>query len=155
MGVLGFDSWRGLGIFIFTTASRTALRPTQPPIHWYQGLFPWGKAAGAWSRPLTISCQGQRMSGAIPPLPQYSFMAWRLIKAQRQPNLTLTLLLTVRSCEPLAQAQAQAGGSPFTGCLQAVSSISNPRTRYAVVTGTHPQDMLLYTASSSLLYDSE
>jgi hypothetical protein len=28
------DSRRGLGIFLFTTASRTALRPTQPPIQW-------------------------------------------------------------------------------------------------------------------------
>jgi hypothetical protein len=34
MGVLGFDSPRGLGIFLFTTASRTALEPTQPPIQW-------------------------------------------------------------------------------------------------------------------------
>jgi hypothetical protein len=33
-GVLGFDSQRGLGIFPFTTASRTALGPTQPPIQW-------------------------------------------------------------------------------------------------------------------------
>jgi hypothetical protein len=33
-GVLGFDSRRGLGIFLFTTASRTALGPTQPPIQW-------------------------------------------------------------------------------------------------------------------------
>jgi hypothetical protein len=30
--VLGFDSRRGLGIFLFTAVSRTALRPTQPPI---------------------------------------------------------------------------------------------------------------------------
>jgi hypothetical protein len=30
--VLGFDSRRGLGIFLFTTASRTALEPTQPSI---------------------------------------------------------------------------------------------------------------------------
>jgi hypothetical protein len=28
--VLGFDSWWGLGIFLFTIASRMALRPTQP-----------------------------------------------------------------------------------------------------------------------------
>jgi hypothetical protein len=32
IGVLRFDSRRGLGIFLFTTASRTALEPTQPPI---------------------------------------------------------------------------------------------------------------------------
>jgi hypothetical protein len=31
---LGFDSRRGLGIFLFTTASRTTLGPTQPPIQW-------------------------------------------------------------------------------------------------------------------------
>jgi hypothetical protein len=31
IGVLWFDSRRGLGIFLFTTASRTALGPTQPP----------------------------------------------------------------------------------------------------------------------------
>jgi hypothetical protein len=34
MGVLWFDSRRVLGIFLFTTASRTALGPTQPPIQW-------------------------------------------------------------------------------------------------------------------------
>jgi hypothetical protein len=30
--VLGFDFWQGLGIFLFTTMSRKALGPTQPPI---------------------------------------------------------------------------------------------------------------------------
>jgi hypothetical protein len=34
IGVLGFNSWRGLGNFLFTTASRTVLRPTQPPSQW-------------------------------------------------------------------------------------------------------------------------
>jgi hypothetical protein len=38
-GVIGFDSRRGLGIFLFTTASRTALRPTQPPIQWVLGVI--------------------------------------------------------------------------------------------------------------------
>jgi hypothetical protein len=32
IGVRGFDSRRGLGIFLFTTASGTALGFTQPPI---------------------------------------------------------------------------------------------------------------------------
>jgi hypothetical protein len=34
IGVLEFDSRRGLGIFLFTTASRTVLVLTEPPIQW-------------------------------------------------------------------------------------------------------------------------
>jgi hypothetical protein len=51
IGVLVFDSWQGLGIFLFTTAvSRTALGPTQPPIQWVPralslGLKPPGREA--------------------------------------------------------------------------------------------------------------
>jgi hypothetical protein len=42
IGVLGFDSRRGLGIFLFTTVSRTALGPTQPPIQWVSGALSLG-----------------------------------------------------------------------------------------------------------------
>jgi hypothetical protein len=34
IGWLGFHSRRGMGIFLFDTASRPALGPTQPPIQW-------------------------------------------------------------------------------------------------------------------------
>jgi hypothetical protein len=40
--VLGFDSWQGLGIFLFTTTSRMALGPTQPPIQWVPGVLSLG-----------------------------------------------------------------------------------------------------------------
>jgi hypothetical protein len=36
------DSQRGLGIFLFTTASRTALGLTQPPIQWVPGALSLG-----------------------------------------------------------------------------------------------------------------
>jgi hypothetical protein len=39
---IGFDSRRGLGIFLFTTASRKALEPTQPPIQWVPGALSLG-----------------------------------------------------------------------------------------------------------------
>jgi hypothetical protein len=42
IGVLGFDSRRELGIFLFTTVSRTALWPTQPPIQWVSGVVSLG-----------------------------------------------------------------------------------------------------------------
>jgi hypothetical protein len=37
--VLGFDSRRGLGIFLFTTVSGTALGLTKPPIQWAPGAL--------------------------------------------------------------------------------------------------------------------
>jgi hypothetical protein len=42
IGVLGFDSLRGLGIFLFPTASRKALRSTQPPIKLVPGALSLG-----------------------------------------------------------------------------------------------------------------
>jgi hypothetical protein len=40
--VLWFDFRRGLGIFLFTTASKTALGPTQLPIQWVPGALSLG-----------------------------------------------------------------------------------------------------------------
>jgi hypothetical protein len=40
--VLGFDSWQGLGIFLFTTASMMALGPTQPAIQGVPGSLSLG-----------------------------------------------------------------------------------------------------------------
>jgi len=46
--ILGLDSWWGLGIFLFTTTSRTALEvhSASYPLG-TRGSFPGGKAAGA------------------------------------------------------------------------------------------------------------
>jgi hypothetical protein len=37
----GFESWQGLGIFLFSIASKPALEPTQHPIQWVSGISPW------------------------------------------------------------------------------------------------------------------
>jgi hypothetical protein len=42
IGVLGFDFWQGLGIFLFNTASRTSLGPTKHSIPWIPGAFSLG-----------------------------------------------------------------------------------------------------------------
>jgi hypothetical protein len=58
------------------------------------GFFPGGRAAGAWSWPLTPSSAEVKMRGAIPPLPQYVFMAWCS-------GITLPLLLQLRNVKQL------------------------------------------------------
>jgi hypothetical protein len=78
-------SRQGLGIFLFTTVSRTALEPIQTPIQWV---------------PVTLSLevkQPVREADHSPPsstedknawsytsTPQYAFMAWCSVKAQGQ-----------------------------------------------------------------------
>jgi len=42
VGVLGLDSRRGLGIFLFTTSSRMDLGPTRTPIQWVSGTLSLG-----------------------------------------------------------------------------------------------------------------
>jgi hypothetical protein len=91
--VLGFDFWQGLGIFLFITVSRTALEPTQPPIQWMPGALSLGVKwpGGEADHSPSSSAGGQRMHGAIPPLPQYPFMAWCSVK-KIQGQLYLYLL---------------------------------------------------------------
>jgi hypothetical protein len=55
--------------------------------------FPGGKAAEAWLWPLYL-VQRSRICGATPPLPQYVFMAWCLVK--HRDNFTFTFLLFTR-----------------------------------------------------------
>jgi hypothetical protein len=79
------------GNFFFTTASRSAMGPNQPPTQWVPGALSLGvKRPGpeADHSPPPRS----RMCEAIPPLPHYAFKAWCSVKKHRN-NFTFTLLL--------------------------------------------------------------
>jgi hypothetical protein len=93
-----YDFRRKLGIFLFTTASRTALASTQPPIQWVRGALSLGvRRPGREARHSPPSSAGQRMSRNIPPLPQYAFMEWWSVK-KAEGQLYLYLYLYRRFC---------------------------------------------------------
>jgi hypothetical protein len=91
MEVLVFDSRRGLGIFLFTTASRTALGPTQAsyPVgirYFSLGVKrPWSKADH--SPPPTAEVEWSYTS-----TPQYTFMVWCSVKKKHRNTFTFTIL---------------------------------------------------------------
>jgi hypothetical protein len=90
IGVLGLDSWRGLGIFLFTTVYRTALGPTQPLIQWVPGAFSLGvkrlEREADHSPP--SSAEVKKAWSSIP-TPQYVFMVWCFVKHRDIFNFTL------------------------------------------------------------------
>jgi hypothetical protein len=91
IGVLGFDSRRGLGIFFFTTASRTALEPTQPPIQWEPGAFPGIKRPGREADHSPPSNAEVKNAWSYTSTPQYVFMTWCLVK--HRDNFTFYIYL--------------------------------------------------------------
>jgi hypothetical protein len=98
-GVLGFHFRRGLGIFLFTTVSRTAQGPTRPPIQWIlEALSPGVKRPGREADHSPPTSARSRMHGAIPPS-QYLFMTWCLVK--HRDNFTLCVCFLFRFYEYL------------------------------------------------------
>jgi hypothetical protein len=72
--VLGFDSWRGLEIFLSITASRTALGTTQPPIQRLPGALSLGVKGRIMNlTPHLHLVPKSSMSGVIPPYIKYAF----------------------------------------------------------------------------------
>jgi hypothetical protein len=95
IGVLGFDSRQGLGIFLFTTASRTALGTIQPPIQWVPG------ALSLWVERLRREADHSPPSSVeVKEWVELYFhspntLSWR--GAQFKKNTGITLLLSLRS----------------------------------------------------------
>jgi hypothetical protein len=91
----GFECREGLGIFLFTTASRPALGPTQPPIRWVPVALSLGvKWLGREADHSPPSSAEVKNAWNYTSLPQYAFLTWFSVKkAQGQLYLTFTFSL--------------------------------------------------------------
>jgi hypothetical protein len=80
-----FESQQELRIFLFTTASRTALVPTQPPIQRVPGFLSLRvKRPGCEADHSPPSSAEIKNAWSYTSIPQYTFMAWYSVKAQGQ-----------------------------------------------------------------------
>jgi hypothetical protein len=94
-----FESRQELGIFLFTTASRPALGPTQPPIKWVSGALSLEvKRPGREAGHSPPSSEEVKNACSYTSIPQYAFMAWCSVKAQGQ----LYRVVTGSSPSPLS-----------------------------------------------------
>jgi hypothetical protein len=94
-------SRRGMRIFLFTTASRTALVPTQPPLQWVPEAL-----SLAIKRPERESGHSPSSSAEVKnawnstSTPQYIFVAWCSVK--HRDNFTFTFsVLWVMEAQPV------------------------------------------------------
>jgi hypothetical protein len=92
IGVLGFYSRRGWGIFLFNTVSRTHLGPTQPPIQWIPGALSRGvKRPGREAdHSPPSSAEVKECVELYTSTLQYALMAWCLVK--HRDNFTFTFI---------------------------------------------------------------
>jgi hypothetical protein len=78
------ESRQGLGIFLFTTASRLALGPTKPPLQWVPGDLSKGVKRPRREADHSPSSAEVKNEWSYTSTPQYTFMAWCSVKAQGQ-----------------------------------------------------------------------
>jgi len=74
IGVWGFDFQPGLGIFLFSIQTGSGAHPASYPLGTGDS-FPGGVKLTT----CLLLVPRSRMCGAIPPAPQYVFMAWCLV----------------------------------------------------------------------------
>jgi hypothetical protein len=80
-----FESRQEVGIFLFTTESRPALRPTQPAIQWVRVALTLGlKRPGGEADHSPPSSAEVKNVYTYTSIPQYAFVAWRSFKAKGQ-----------------------------------------------------------------------
>jgi hypothetical protein len=90
-GWSGFESRQRPGIFFFTTASRPALGPTQPPVQLVPGALSLGvKRPGREHDHSPPSSAEVKNAWSYTSTPQNAFIAWYSVKAQGQFYLYIT-----------------------------------------------------------------
>jgi hypothetical protein len=83
----------GLGIFLFTTASRMALRSTQPPIQWVPGALSMGvKWPGGEADHSPPSSAEVKSAWNYTSTPPYVFMSWCSVIEKHSNNFTFYAL---------------------------------------------------------------
>jgi hypothetical protein len=100
---LEFDSRQGLGIFLFATACRPALGPTQSPIQWVPGtLSPSVKRPVREADHLPPSSTEVKNAWRYTSTPSYVFMTWCLVQYRMRlhivDNFTLRYLTSPHLC---------------------------------------------------------
>jgi hypothetical protein len=99
IGDLEFDSRRGLGIFLFTTASKPALGPTQLPIQWVPGALSLELKRLGREADHSLPCSAEvKNAWSYTSTPQYTFMVWCLVK--HRDNFTFIFTFYVNQESP-------------------------------------------------------
>jgi hypothetical protein len=100
------DSRRGLGIFLFTTASRTAVEPTQPPIEWIPGALSVGIKRPGSEADHSLPSSAEVKEWVELYLHYLSTPSWRGAQLKYRDNFTFTFTHWIRS---LVGAQSLSG----------------------------------------------
>jgi hypothetical protein len=103
-----------LGIFLFTTVSRTALGPTQPPIQWVSGALSLGVKRPGREADHSSPSSAQVKECVEIYLHSFNTPSWRGAQLKYRDNFTFTFILT--SSLELSGIQKALDGEYETGC---------------------------------------
>jgi hypothetical protein len=95
--------------FFFTIASRPAMGPTQPPIHWVLSIRV--KRPGRETDRSPPCSAEVKNAWRYTSTPQYAFMAWWSVKALGQ----LYLYVYLTGCEGATKMESKIGGQNYGG----------------------------------------